>query len=153
MFYPFFEEFYVNELQKIKDIFLKYINLPYTYNYFSNGQKIEKIHRRLYHSSILQKIQIGNPFDSENPNFYKKINKIKMYSLRNADDFSNVMGSSGTVKKLKIVNKLMRLLYKRIGYERYLTVLKLFQAYNWYENQYHLIDNDKNILFFRKRII
>ena len=39
------------------------------------------------------------------------------------------------------------------GYKTYLSILKLFQAYNWYENQYHLIEKDKNVLFFRKRII
>ena len=148
-----FEQFYVGVLSQIKDVFLKYINLPYTYNFYSNNTKIEKMHRRLYHSSKLQNIDLGNPFDAENKAFYKKLQKLSMFSNSNNDDFSAIMNSAGTVKKLKLVNKLMRFLYKIVGYKTYLSILKLFQAYNWYENQYHLIEKDKNVLFFRKRII
>ena len=148
-----FEQLYVKIIANIREVFLKYINLPYTYNYFSNGQKIEKMHRRLYHSALLQKIDLGNPFDCENAKFYEKINKLSMHSNSNVDNFSAVINSTSTVKKLALFNRLMRVLYKIIGYKNYLSVLKLFQAYNWYENQYHLLEKDKNILFFRKRII
>ena len=148
-----FEQLYVKIIANIREVFLKYINLPYTYNYFSNGQKIEKMHRRLYHSALLQKIDLGNPFDCENAKFYEKINKLSMHSNSNVDNFSAVINSTSTVKKLALFNRLMRVLYKIIGYKKYLSVLKLFQAYNWYENQYHLLEKDKNILFFRKRII
>lgn len=148
-----FEQFYVQVLSKIKDSFLKYIDLPYTYNFFSNGKKIEKMHRRLYHSAILQKNDIGNPFDCENKKFYKKIEKLAMFSNTNTENFSDVISSAGTKRKLALINRLMRLLYRFIGYERYLSILKLFQAYHWYENQFHFLENDKNILFFRKRII
>lgn len=148
-----FEHFYIKVLCNIKDVFLKYIDQPYSYNFFSNGRKIEKMHRRLYHSAILQGIDVGNPFCCENKKFYKRIDELLMYSNSNSDNFSDVINSAGIGRKLTIINRLMRILYKIIGYEKYLSVLKLFQAYNWYENQYHFLDTDKNVLFFRKRII
>lgn len=148
-----FEYYYTQVLCDIREVFLKYIDLQYSYNYFSNGRKIEKIHRRLYHSSILQGIYVGNPFDCSNQVFYKKLCKLAMFSNAKADDILGVIDSNGTAKKLKLLNRAMRAIYKVIGIEKYLLILKLFQAYNWYENQYHFIDKNVNILYFRKRII
>lgn len=148
-----FECFYVSQLQEFREVFFNYITLPYTYNFYSNGVKIEKMHRRLYHSTLFQNMEIGNPFDAKNEKFFLKLQELNMFSTNINDNLDAQIISPKTAKLLKVFNFLMRVLYRRLGYKRYLSILKLFQATSWYENQLHLLDKSNNALYFRKKII
>ena len=47
----------------------------------------------------------------------------------------------------------MRMLYRILGVNRYISFLKLLKGYGQFENQLHLIDSKYNVLWYRKIIV
>lgn len=124
----------------------------YSYNFYSNGKKIQLFHRRLFRSLMINNIDVGNPFDCNNQNFYLKLNKAKLvYDDSGVCRNTAVVSASST--KLKVLNSIMRMLYRILGVNRYISFLKLLKGYGQFENQLHLIDSKYNVLWYRKIIV
>jgi hypothetical protein len=133
--------------------FEKYLNLPYDYAKFSNGEVIIQFHRRLYRRMLEQHLAKGNPFDvdtifygllKKNGLLFKPKNNLDKLNERNFPDFD------GKVKKL---NKLSKYVKKLLGIERYVLLLKFCQRYFRPENQLFLIEEfEKEYKFLNENI-
>ena len=129
--------------------FERYIDMKYSYNTFDNDTSIIDFHRRIYRSLIIKGENIVNPFSTDDNTFYQRLKHSKMIkrSSINLDKVTknNLQGVDG---KLVIFNKLTRFLYKILGFERYLLIIKLLRPYSRFETQIHLISkkfDDNNI--------
>ena len=131
---------YEKALIQSKEVFLQYIDLPYSYGTYSNGEKIDKFHRRMYRKLVLAGNEIGNPFDAYNSFFYKKVAKLGMITKESVNRMD-----VGDVKqidsKLSMVCSTMKIVYKLIGYKRYLQLLKFLKYFSRSESQAYLLDN------------
>lgn len=128
-------------------ILKKYLDMNYTYNYYTNGEKIELIHRRIFHGLLVNNIDIGNPFDSSNKLFYKKLKSRKMFAKDESPEKLTRFNVDGVNKKLRLFNFIMKILYNLLGYKKYVLLLKLFKLFSRYENQVHLISSKDNVLY------
>lgn len=146
-------EFYSVELNNNIDDLLNFLKLNYSYNFFSNGDTIDLFHRRLYRMLLLQKKEIGNPFDSNNTLFYQSCRKNKLISSSLKNKNQQYIVNNVNNKKLLFINYIMRIIFKIIGYDRYLILLKFLKGYGQFENQIHLIDRKNNVLWYRDFII
>lgn len=128
-----------SESLKKEQALLKYINLTYTYNTFKNGIKIIDYYRRLYAALIDKGEKLQDPFNPAE-SFYILLKKKGIIKAQRCDmskvskfDFPNFK------KKLKIINKCSRLVYKIIGVNRYFLMVRLFRSYSAYETHIHLL--------------
>lgn len=141
---------YANELENKSDVFNKFINNTYTYNFFDNGEKIDNFHRRLYYSLISRGEIIEHPF-SITGRFYNMLKKKKMISKKhiiNVDKIShNDLGQFS--HKLYRFNQITSFLYYFLGYDRYVALLRLLKHYSRSEAQIHLLDKQ----FMRNNLI
>jgi len=139
---------YKEALLRERQVIEEYLDKNYSYNYYSNNEKIEIFHRRLYHGLLINDIIIGNPFDSDNILFYRNIKKRKMFIRTNVNiEKITKFNMTKLDRKLYILNIFMRVIYKLFGYKNYILLLKLLRVYSRYENQVHLINSSKNILY------
>ena len=144
---------YSQDLKNNVEELSKYLQLNYAYNYYSNGDKIILFHRRLYRMLLLENKEIGNPFDARNNAFYSKLKKNKLLSYNTSTGSATSQISVGEIKKIKAINFFMRIIYKFIGLEKYISLLKFFKGYGQFENHIHLIEKDNNVLWYRGFII
>ena len=126
--------------------FNEYIDSAYTYNYFENTNfEVNPIIRRLYraYSEVCEYQE--NPFCSQSYIFYIGIKKgiVKKKNEFENKKFTDVKGDAG--KKLAYVNKLLYLLFKVLGSNRYFNFIKLFGVYFERENHYFLIKKSKDL--------
>ena len=131
---------YIDSFNNYKEIFTEYIKENYTYDYYSNGQKVEKMHRRIYHSIIVNGYEnILDPFDSKGSFYIQLVNK-KMFTpkvVSNQNDY--VCNTAVSIsRKLAVFKILMRMVYKILGYNRYEMLLRLFFRFSKYENNIFL---------------
>lgn len=107
------------------DVFDSFIEQPYSYATFDNGVPIAAFHRRLYHG--MNNIS-SNPFKTGEGSFYQLIRKkgmiihekIDNVSRRNLTDLDN---------KKRMLAYFYRILYRLIGYKRYVMFLKSLYFY------------------------
>jgi len=129
-----------------KSDFVKYINLNYSYNSFSNGTEISKIHRGLYRRLLEDNKIHSNPFDTNN-NFYISLKKNKLinYNLKNVD--KTTMDTIPNVeKKTIIINKLFSIMFRLIGSKKFFMLVRLMRSYSKTENHVYLVDKS----YFKK---
>lgn len=153
---PLFEE-YKKFLKENSDIICEYIKNGYAYNFFSNGNPISLLNRRLYRAILLHKDDyedIGNPFDSNNPKFYKILEKKKLL------DKSVTRGSGkiqdlpeNYIKKYKLLCSLFFIFRKIIGHETYMNLMNVLHCMGIPENQFFLFDDSKIWLWWRRERI
>lgn len=118
----------------------KYINLAYTYSTFKNGIKITDYHRRLF-SSLMEKGETyAEPFSPIGP-FYRLLERKGMITRR-GDDFRKATRNTfpNFSKKLRILNRFSRCIYRMIGTDRYFLFVRLLRSYSAYETHIHLLD-------------
>lgn len=139
---------YAKHLQRNKSLFLKFINQRYTYNYFDNGTEIQLLHRRMYRALIMKKENINNPFCTSDV-FYKMLKNRKLlpsncYNVEkiSREERQQMKQSS----RLLILNKMSRLCFRLIGYNRYLLLLKFFRLFSRYEAQIHLLHHKYDLI-------
>lgn len=132
---------YEQALKASSKVFLEYINLPYTYGSYSNGEKIDKLHRRMFRQLVLLGRDAGNPFDSANSLFYAKVAKLGMIKKESVNrmDVEDVANIDG---KLSLYCSFMKLVYRIIGYKRYIQLLKLLKYFSRSESQAFLLDSE-----------
>lgn len=114
-------------------VFDSFINQPYSYGKYDNGIKIASFHRRLYHG-LRQDACQGmkedsiNPFSTGEGSFYESISKRGMIIQESIDNASrrNVGNMEG---KQKMLSYFYRMLYRFMGYKRYVMFLKSLYFY------------------------
>lgn len=121
-----------------------YLNLPYTYAFYDNNVKIEKFHRRIYHKiSKADDYSKINPFTSDKESLYSKFKNLGMISSAQRKSPENVdMSNEHAGRLLYSFNMLMKIVFKLMGYKRYLMLLRLLKHYCRYESQVFIIDNN-----------
>lgn len=127
---------YVDYIYANRDLFNKYLNLQYTYNFFENGIRIEKLHRRLYNGIATYFSYKGNPFNTGNGSFYELLKKRKMLVTHNDKinvDSIDEKNMEGFEKKLKLLYKLLRFFYRLIGYRNYVLFLQFIRRLSLYD--------------------
>ncbi len=133
---------YANAIQEKKDVFDKYINEKYSFNFYENGFVIKSFHRRIYRSLVIKgEYRFLNPFSTDEYSLYYILkNKGMMkHSVINLDKITKE-NLKGVDRKLKIFNVVTRFLYKIIGVEKYLLFIRLLRSFGRYESQIHIVD-------------
>ncbi|PYF75458.1 hypothetical protein [Pedobacter nutrimenti] len=143
--------FYARAIQENSFIFDEFIKEKYKYGVFDNGVTIKKIHRRLYRALKNKGQVVHTPFSSEERSFYSSLQKLGMtketpINIERTTKFT----LQGFESKLMLFNRLMRLIYRLLGFERYLLLIRVFKPFSRYESQIHLLSKDydkENIIF------
>lgn len=111
-----------------QELFDLYIQQPYSYACFDNGNPIESFHRRLYHGLIESGTRYDNPFSTEKNSFYDIIRKKGMIGHEGGDR-QNIRNMSNLDKKRRMVALLFKSLYRAMGYKRYALFLRSLYFY------------------------
>ena len=128
-------EIYCKAIANNKDIFDEFITLPYTYSSYDNGIPISTFHRRLYHGYSEKYGPVRNPFSTNKESFYSMIKKKGMIINDNIDKISK-LNLSNMDRKRKMIGLLFGILYKFMGYKRYVLFVK--SLYNYCRPEWHL---------------
>ena len=128
-------DIYCKAIANNKDIFDEFITLPYTYSSYDNGIPISTFHRRLYHGYSKKYGLVRNPFSTNKGSFYCMIKKKGMIINDNIDKISK-LNLSNMDRKRKMIGMLFCVLYKFMGYKRYVLFVK--SLYNYCRPEWHL---------------
>ena len=128
-------DIYCKAIANNKNIFDEFITLPYTYNSYDNGIPIPTFHRRLYHGYSEKYGPVRNPFSTNKGSFYCMIKKKGMIINDNIDKISK-LNLSNMDRKRKMIGMLFCVLYKFMGYKRYVLFVK--SLYNYCRPEWHL---------------
>lgn len=128
-------DIYCKAIANNKDIFDEFITLPYTYSSYDNGIPISTFHRRLYHGYSEKYGPVRNPFSTNKESFYSMIKKKGMIINDNIDKISK-LNLSNMNRKRKMIGMLFCVLYKFMGYKRYVLFVK--SLYNYCRPEWHL---------------
>lgn len=136
-------EVYSKEIYNNREVFDRYINEKYSFGTFENGLKISGFHRRIYRSLANKGHFFENPFLVSKNSFYDKLKTkgLLNFSKINIDKVTKV-NLNGIDRKLKLFNSATRLLYKLIGFEKYLLLIRLMRPFGRFESQIHLISSN-----------
>ena len=143
--------FYSKVIFEDREVFDKYINEKYSFGTFENGVVIKGFHRRIYRSLVNKGLVFENPFSITNNSLYQKLksNGMTKPSIINIDKATKE-NLQGVGKKLRMINIVTRLLYKLVGFEKYLLFIRLMRSFSRFETQIHLVTSnydDENIKF------
>lgn len=134
-------ECYSKELQGKSDIFNSFISQKYSYNYYDNGESVMMFHRKLYVGLISHGETNENPFSTEEHSLYQKLKDKRMIIVGgNVKEKVKKKNIAGVGTKLKLFNKISRCVYKTLGLDSYLLLLRLMAVFSRRENQIHLLD-------------
>lgn len=114
-------------------LFDSYIKEPYTYAYFDNGKMIQSFHRRLY-NGIDKSKRPKNPFSTSKGSFYYILKSKGMISAENLDRFTQ-RNMPNMDKKRHLIALLFKILYRLMGYRRYVLFVK--SLYNYCRPELH----------------
>ncbi len=133
---PLFED-YINNL--FENQFEKFSMMKYSFNSFSDGEKILPIQRRIFHV-FKNKFSDQNPFDSKS-RFRFFLKKNNFISGVQSNDFANF--SDEEKSNYKIFETLIRFgfkfLFKIVGVRYYSSLLIFLLSFARFENQKFLI--------------
>lgn len=106
-------------------LFDSFITQPYSYGIYDNGDPIAAFHRRLYHG--LQTLPT-RPFSTGAGTFHEAISRRGMMIQEHIDNVSrrNIGDLAG---KHRMLARFYKLLYRLIGYKRYVMFLKSLYFY------------------------
>jgi len=122
--------------------FQKYINLEYSYNYFSNHVFISSVYRRLFRRLLEDNKIISNPFNCSEQ-FYLSLNKNGLIKNgMNKIDKSSILNVTNVENKTLQINKLLYILYRFIGVKKFFQLVRLMRLYSKIENHVFLVDRD-----------
>lgn len=123
--------------------FDRYITNTYSYATYDNGDRIASFHRRLYHGMKEIGQHVANPFATGPRSFHSMLQGKGMIIAENTDKLSQ-RNISNIDKKRKQIGKLFSLLYKVMGYKRYMLFVK--SLYNYCRPELHtfLIHKDSH---------
>jgi hypothetical protein len=126
---------YVNKIFENRDLFIKYLNLNYSYNYYSNNVEIDSLHRRLYNGLYNEFNFRKNPFNASENSYYALLRKKGLIRKKRTIKIDSLTPDNiaGYHNKLRIVYILMRAIYKIIGYSNYVLCLQLIRRLSIYD--------------------
>jgi hypothetical protein len=107
------------------NVFDTFITQPYSYATYDNGDPIASFHRRLYHG--LENLP-ENPFSTGIGTFHEAISKRGMIIKERIDNVSR-RNIDGLEKKRQMLAKFYSLLFRLMGYKRYVMFLKSLYFY------------------------
>ena len=118
---------YRDAIVKNADVFDSFISEPYSYATYDDGTQIAAFHRRLYHG-ISNEADIKNPFAVGKGTFHDMLRKKGMFIKEKIDGVSrrNIGNLDGKKRMLSILYKV---LYRIMGYKRYVMFLKSLYFY------------------------
>lgn len=129
-------EEYLDKIHANRNLYTKYLSLPYSYSFFSNGIKIDAFHRRLYNGLCINFGFNSNPFLADiNNSFYSMLKHSNLF-LKQANlnvDKLNPGNISSYDRKLKFIYRGLRVLYKIIGYKNYVLFLQFIRRLSLYD--------------------
>jgi len=142
--YPLIDE-YVRFICDNKDLFNKFLGLPYSYNTFDNGVKIDKLHRRLYNGMVTNFGYDKDPFVTVGKDSYYALLKSKglinkQQNEGKIDDISQM--NRDFEKKLRFLYKCLRMFYKCIGYKNYVLFLQFIRRLSLYDVNTYLLGKE-----------
>lgn len=118
----------------------KFIGYTYTYNYFSNGIYISSAFRKLFRRLLADNRISSNPFDA-NEQFYLSLQKGKLIKTKTRQkDNISIYGLAKSDAKILFFNRIMYILFRLVGEERFFLLLRLLRMYSKIENHPYLID-------------
>lgn len=125
-----------------KSDFLKYIRLSYSYNFFSDSTVISKIYRGLFRRLFEDGKISSNPFDHQG-DFYLSLKNSKILNT-NMQNIDKVTMSTVTniERKTILINKLLSLVFKIIGTNKFFMIVRLMRSYSKIENHVYLMHKD-----------
>lgn len=134
---------YAKAIYKKRELFDKYIREKYSFGTFENGDAIKGFHRRIYRSLVNKGLLFDNPFSIANDSLYQKL-KAKGMTKSSSINIDKVTKDNlqGVGRKLKMFNIVTRLLYKLVGFDKYLLLIRLMRPFSRFESQIHLITSD-----------
>lgn len=136
---------YVDYIYSNRDLFKKYLSLNYSYGYFSNGVRIDKLHRRLYNGLATNFNYKLNPFEVEGNSYYHLLVKKHLLSTKSESvkvDSLNEQNLKGYGKKLKFLYKGLRIFYRIIGYKNYVLFLQFIRRLSLYDMNTFLLGKE-----------
>jgi hypothetical protein len=141
---PLIDE-YVKFIYDNRDLFNKFLDLPYSYGSFDNGVRIDKLHRRLYNGAVSNFGYNKNPFATKGYDAYYSLLESKGLIPKKQpegklDDVSQM--NDGFVRKLRLLYKGLRIFYKLIGYKNYVLFLQFIRRLSLYDNNTFLLGKE-----------
>lgn len=132
----------------LRNKFKEYISLSYGYNKFDNNDPITAFQRRLYRGLIEAGHSFSSAFATGSGSFHDLLKKNKLLSNQSPDGLKskNIDQFKGKIEKL---NRVMRILKKTLGFDRYALLLKFCQRYFRPENQTFLFNEFKESYRFK----
>ncbi len=137
---------YRDEIYKEQDVFDRFIQLQYTYNYFEDGTPILLFHRRLYFSLLQNNVKYEDPFLTTKNSLFQLYRKKKIVLKEGKKSVDKITrhDMGGFKRELYYVNAFTKFLFRIIGCRKYIMFLRLIRFYSRYEVQIHLLDNKFN---------
>jgi hypothetical protein len=134
---------YAKAIYAKSELFDKYIQQKYSFGTFDNGDSIKGFHRRIYRSLVNKGLSFSNPFSVANDSLYQKLKAKGMTKSSTINiDKATKDNLQGVGRKLKMFNAATRLLYKLVGFDKYLLLIRLMRPFSRFESQIHLITSD-----------
>ncbi len=97
---------------------------PYAFGYFNNGMLVNKLQRAAY-AANLDKFSSANPFDSTG-HFYAWARKNHLQDRQDTVGQFNRQTYNSADKRVRLVNRLLRLALRLLGADRYTILMKYF---------------------------
>lgn len=120
--------------------FSRYVQLSYTYNYFSNQVSISSVYRKLFRRLHEDRKITTNPFKANN-SFYLSLKSAKLINEKMLKtDKVSVATVTNLEQKTLMINKFFKILFKCIGANRFFLLVRLMRLYSKIENHVYLID-------------
>lgn len=124
---------------------MDYKSCRYSYNYYANDDVISPLHRRMYRRIKDLKLYGGNPFEVGTGTLHHKLLKNNLLFNNSSQlEGQNETNMGSFDAKVGKINTAMRLLKSVIGIDKYFLLVKFFQRYFRFENQYFLIKDYKD---------
>jgi hypothetical protein len=96
----------------------------YTYGYFNNGKLVNKLQRAAY-AANLDKFSSADPFDADGP-FYQWARKNYLQDCQDTAGQFNRQSYNSADKRVRFVNRMLRLALRLLGADRYTILMKYF---------------------------
>lgn len=131
----------ISQKSKTFDLF---IQQPYSYSTYDNGDVIEPFHRRLYHGLLMNGECLScNPFLTGEGSFYEQLRKNRLLDVTKANLHLSRHSAGDVSSKRRIIEALLLFIKRVGGYKRYVPFTKALIDYCRPEFNVFLIDKNK----------